>query len=180
MEARQICWAHLIRRFVGFSQRDGPTGEHGQRLLEYTELVFDYWHAFKDGHLSRTKLVERIRPVRRDFEAELEKAAVLGIKGLSGSCQDILHHKKALWTFVEKEGVEPTNNEAEREIRAFVLWRKKSFGAQSKRGHRFAERMMTVAHTSRKQNRSALTFLTETLVARIEGRPLPSLFVPTE
>jgi transposase len=180
MEARQICWAHLIRRFVGFSQRDGPTGEHGQRLLEYTELVFDYWHAFKAGELSRTKLAERIRPVRRDFEAELEKAAQLQIKGLSGSCQDILHHKKALWTFVEEEGVEPTNNHAERELRSFVLWRKMSFGAQSQRGHRFAERIMTVVHTARKQNRSALRFLTAAFVARTERRTPPSLFAPID
>lgn len=176
MEARQICWAHLLRRFVSFSERDGPTGAHGQRLLDYTGLVFEYWHAYKDGHLSRTKLVERMRPVRRDFEAALEKAAELGIKGLSGSCLDILHHRKALWTFVDEDGVEPTNNEAEREIRAFVLWRKKSFGAQSKRGHLFAERVMTVAHTSRKQKRTVLSFLTETCRARVERRPLPSLF----
>jgi transposase len=176
MESRQICWAHLLRRFVAFSERDGPTGEHGRRLLEYTGLVFEYWHAYKDRHLSRTTLVERMRPIRRDLEAALEKAAELGIKGLSGSCLDILHHRKALWTFVDEDGVEPTNNEAEREIRAFVLWRKKSFGAQSERGHLFAERIMTVAHTSRKQNRSVLNFLTETCRARVERRSLPSLF----
>lgn len=176
MEARQICWAHLLRRFVSFSERDGPTGEHGRRLLDYTGLVFEYWHAYKDGHLSRTKLVERIRPVRRDFEVALQKAAELDIKGLSGSCLDILHHKKALWTFIDEDGVEPTNNEAEREIRAFVLWRKKSFGAQSKRGHLFAERIMTVAHTSRKQNKSVLSFLAKTCRARVARAPLPSLF----
>lgn len=180
MDARQICWAHLIRRFIGFSERDGPTGEYGQRLLEYAGLVFDYWHAYMEGHLSRTKLADRLRPIRRDFEAELEKAARLEIKGLSGSCQDILHHRKALWTFVEEDGVGPTNNEAERELRAFVLWRKKSFGAQSKRGHVFAERIMTVAHTARKQNRSVLRFLTEAFRARTERRSPPSLFAPAQ
>lgn len=179
MEARQVCWAHLFRRFVSFSQRDGPTGAQGKRLLEYSGLIFEYWHAYKDGHLSRTKMLERIRPVRRDFEAELEKAEALNIEGLSGSCLDILHHRKALWTFLEEEGVEPTNNEAERELRAFVLWRKKSFGAQSERGHLFAERIMTAAHTSRKQKRPVLRFLTETCKARVENRPAPSLFNPT-
>jgi transposase len=176
MDARQICWAHLIRRFVSFSERDGPTGEYGRRLLEYARLAFKYWHAYKDGHFSRTTLVEKIRPVRRDFEIVLEKAAALEIKGLSGSCLDILHHRKALWTFIDEDGVEPTNNEAEREIRAFVLWRKKSFGAQSQRGHLFAERIMTVAHTARKQRRSVLSFLTETCRAQVERRPTPSLF----
>jgi transposase len=178
MDARQICWAHLVRRFVSFSERDGGIGEHGRRLLEYSGLVFKYWRAYKDGDFSRTTLVDRIRPVRRDFEAALEKAAALEIKGLSGSCLDILHHKKALWTFIDEDGVEPTNNEAEREIRAFVLWRKKCFGAQSQRGHLFAERIMTVAHTSRKQGRPVLSFLTEACRAHVERRPCPSLFAP--
>jgi transposase len=176
MEARQICWAHLLRKFVSFSQRDGPTATHGQLLLDYTALVFEYWTAYKDGRISRTKLVRLMRPVRRDFEAELEMAAGLGIKGLSGSCADILYHRKALWTFIDEVGVEPTNNEAERELRAFVLWRKKSFGAQSKRGHQFAERIMTVAHTARRQGRSILAFLTEACRAQVEHRPAPSLF----
>lgn len=180
MDARQICWSHLLRRFVSFSQRAGPTAEHGQRLLDYTSLIFEYWHAYKDGHISRTKLIERMRPVRRDFEAELEKAASQNIKGLSGSCFDILHHRKALWTFVDEDDVEPTNNHAEQELRAFVLWRKRSFGAQSKRGHVFAERIMTIAHTSRKQKRSVLAFLTETQRAWINRRPLPSLFASSE
>lgn len=176
MKMRQICWAHLLRRFVSFSQRDGPVGEYGQILLDYAGLVFEYWHAYKEGEISRTTLQKWMRPVRRELEATLENAAAAGIKELSGSCFDILHHRKALWTFVDEDGVEPTNNEAERELRAFVLWRKRCFGAQSKRGHVFAERIMTVAHTARKQKRGVLDFLTETCQARVEGRSLPSLF----
>ena len=49
----------------------------------------------------------------------------------------------ALWTFVRVEGVEPTNNTAERSIRLGVLWRKGSFGTQSADGSRFVEAMMT-------------------------------------
>ena len=55
--------------------------------------------------------------------------------------------------------VEPTNNHAERELRAFVLWRKRSFGTRSDRGNRFAERLMSIAHTARKQARNILDFL---------------------
>lgn len=176
MEARQICWAHLLRRFVSFSQRDGPAGEHGRRLLDYTVLVFDYWQAYKDGAITRTKLIHWMSPLRRDLEAELEKATARELPGLSGSCRDILHHRKALWTFVEEEDVEPTNNEAERELRSFVLWRKKCFGAQSTRGHLFAERVMTVAHTARKQDRPVLRFLTDACRARVVRGPAPSLF----
>ena len=100
----------------------------------------------------------------------------LGIKGLSGSCANILEHCEALWTFVERDDVEPTSNHGERELRAFVLWRKRSFGTQSERGNRFAERVMTVAHTAREQRRNVLAFLTACCHARSTGAPAPSLF----
>jgi len=31
----------------------------------------------------------------------------------AGTCRDILKRREALWTFVQVEGVEPTNNAAE-------------------------------------------------------------------
>jgi transposase len=73
-------------------------------------------------------------------------------------------------------GVEPTNNHAERELREFVLWRKRSFGTQSERGNRFAENLMTVAHTARKQNRNVLEFLTACCAAKAAKATAPSLF----
>jgi hypothetical protein len=53
MERRQICWAHLIRKFVSFSERDGPAGAFGRQLLDYAGIVFDYWHDYKAGKLDR-------------------------------------------------------------------------------------------------------------------------------
>jgi transposase len=88
----------------------------------------------------------------------------------------MLEHRQALWTFVAHADVEPTNNHAEREIRAFVLWRKRSYGTQSERGNVFAERVMTVAHTARKQNKNVLAFLTACCRARAGSGSLPSLF----
>jgi transposase len=179
MKRRQICWAHLLRKFVSFSQRDGPAGHIGAELLDYTSILFDYWSTFREGRLSRAELIARMAPVRLHVEALLERAVAKGIKGLSGSCEDILEHREALWTFVERAGVEPTNNHAEREIRAFVLWRRRSFGSQSERGDRFAERMMTIAHTARKQGRSVLDFLVACCTPRSEGAPAPSLLAAT-
>jgi len=178
MERRQVCWAHLLRKFISFSERDGPAGAIGQELLDYGGLVFAYWADFKDGKLSREQLRTWMAPVRAQLEAALERAAAAGIKRLSGSCADMLDHRLALWTFVDREGVEPTNNHAEQELRAFVLWRRRSFGTQSERGNRFAERVMTVAHTARKQNNNVLSFLSACCEAHLNGRPAPSLFDP--
>ena len=50
----------------------------------------------------------------------------------------------ALWLFTAIEGVEPTNNHAERLLRMGVLWRKNAFGCHSAAGCQFVERMLTV------------------------------------
>ena len=175
MALRQICWAHLLRRFIAFSERDGPAGALGHELLDYTALVFDYWHGFQRGELTKEELENWLRPVRRGFEQTLERGVDANIDRVSGSCSDILGHREALWTFVNNDGVEPTNNHAERELRAFVLWRKRSFGTQSDRGERFAERVMTVAHTARKQGKAVLTFVTRSIEAHVTGAPSPQL-----
>ena len=176
MERRQICWAHLLRKFVSFTERAGPSAELGRQLLDYTGLLFDYWHDYKAGKLDRATFRAWITPVRAQVEALLERAIASGIDRLAGSCANILGHRAALWTFVEVDGVEPTNNHAERELRAFVLWRKRCFGAQSERGNRFAERLMTIAHTARKQRRDVLAFLTACCQAQLDGTRAPSLF----
>ena len=175
MDHRQVCWAHLIRKFVKYSERAGPAGKAGEELLEYTGVMFEYWSQFRAGQLSREALVERMVPVRSQVEALLKRLVKAETDGVSGSCADILEHRQALWTFIDRPGVEPTNNHAERELRGLVLWRRRSFGSQSERGTWFAARMMTVAHTARKQGRQVLDFLVACCTPRPEGAPAPSL-----
>lgn len=176
MSFRQICFAHLIRKFVAFSERAGRAGAFGRELLDYTALVFEYWHGYKEGILTRQELEFWLRPVRRGLEHALERGVKANIKRLSGACADMLVHRDAMWTFVTHEGVHPTNNHAELELRAFVMWRKRSFGSQSQRGERFAERMMTVVHTARKQGKAVLDFLVHAVTAHIDGTTAPLLF----
>jgi transposase len=176
IERRQICWSHLIRKYVSFAERDGPAAEVGRQLLDYAGILFEYWHQYRAGTLSRDRLRAWTTPLRAQVEALLEKAVAMRIDGLSGSCADILAHKAALWTFLDHDDVQPTNNHAERELRAFVLWRKRCFGTQSDRGNLFAERLMTIAHTARKQNRNVLGFLTACCLAYCEKTEPPSLF----
>lgn len=175
MDHRQICWAHLLRKFISFSERDGPAGAFGRELRDYVGVIFANWRELKDGKLSRPEFRERMAPVREHVELALQRAVAAGLQEVSGSCQDILDHREALWTFVRKPGVEPTNNHAEQALRPFVLWRKRSFGTQSERGNVFATRLMTVVETARKQNKHVLDFLTACCIAQREGTPAPSL-----
>jgi len=176
MHNRQVCWAHLLRKFICFSEMKGPAEKVGKELLEYMGIMFAYWDDMKAGTTSREEFRTRMAPLRQQVEAVLERAVGLNLSPLSGSCEDILAHRLALWTFVDRDDVEPTNNHAERELRAFVLWRKRSFGTQSDRGNLFAERMMTVAHTARKQGVDVLAFLVDSCAATMDGSQAPSLF----
>lgn len=176
MERRQICWAHLLRKAVSFSERDGPSATFGRDLLNYIGILFEYWHDYKAGKLDCATFRAWMAPVRVQVEDLLARAVAANIDRLSGSCANILAHKLALWTFVDHDDVEPTNNHAERELRAFVLWRKRSFGTQSDRGNLFAERLMTVAHTARKQGKDVLAFLAGCCEAQVAGTRAPSLF----
>jgi len=85
-----------------------------------------------------------MRPVQRDIERVLQRGIASDVERMSGSCANILEHRKALWNFVQHEGVEPTNNHVELELRDFVLWRKRCFGTQSERGEHFAERVLLI------------------------------------
>ncbi len=83
--------------------------------------------------------------------------------------------EEALWTFVRLDGVEPTNNHAERLPRPAVLWRKNSFGCHSDAGCRFVERLLTVVQTLRLRGRGVLAYLHEAVAAHRAGLPAPKL-----
>jgi len=91
----------------------------------------------------------------------------------------LLSHFDSLWTFVRREGVEPTNNAAERAVRPGVLWRKSSFGTPSERGRTFAERMLTVVTSLRSQGRDVLEYLEGAIRAVAVGGEAPSLLLKT-
>jgi transposase len=179
MHKRQICWAHLLRKFVAFSESKNPeVAKLGEFLVLFGHELLHQWHRVRDGTRSRAAFRRDTMTLRICIENFLERGVALHVVGISGSCSNILDHREALWTFIDTLGVEPTNNHAERELRSFVLWRKKSFGSQSERGTRFAARIMTAVHTLRKQQRHVLSFLTATIQAALRGQPVPSI-LPT-
>jgi hypothetical protein len=90
-------------------------------------------------------------------------------------CQELYKHRDWLWTFVDHEDVEPTNNTAERALRHAVIWRKLSFGTQSAAGSRFVERMLTAIETCRLQKRNIFAYLTATVRANFANEKSPSL-----
>src|SRR5690606_39197862 len=95
MHLRQVCCAHLLRKFVSFAERDGPMRTIGRELLDATKILFAYWFDFKEGRLTRKRFAARVAPVRADFERKLRRGIDADIKGLSGSCADLWEHREA-------------------------------------------------------------------------------------
>jgi len=120
-------------------------------------------------------------PVQAQVVALFEEEMTLEHAKTRRACQNILKLAPALWTFVTMEGVEPTNNAAERALHRAVIWRRRSFGTQSAAGSRFAERLLTVVTTLRQQERDVLDYLTVACTAALCGQPAPrcSLQHPT-
>ena len=172
---RQLCWAHLERDITKISERGGRSEEIGNAILEYVQEMWCLWHRFKSGERSRAWLQKKMQPIRQAVEDLLEQGTTCGHSKTSRTCKRILKLKAALWNFVDTPGVEPTNNFAERVIRAYVLWRKISFGTQSDRGNLFVERLMTVTATCRQQRRNVLKYLTVAIQAHLRGESAPSL-----
>ena len=88
-------------------------------------------------------------------------------------CRGILKLESAMWTFVKREGIEPTNNTAEWALRPAVIWRKISLGTQSARGSRFVERILSCVATLGQNGRNTLEYLTSATGAAVRGRPIP-------
>lgn len=172
---RQLCWSHLKRDFKSFLDYGTEEKRLGERLLAERRKLFRLWHRVRDGTLSRAQLQLASRPVRRRILSLLEEGTGLSSKKVSGMCREMLKLKAGLFTFIDIERVEPTNNAAERGIRFAVLMRKGCFGSDSAKGSRFIERFLTARATLRNQKRDLYTFLKDACAAALQGTPAPSL-----
>jgi transposase len=172
---RQFCWSHLRRDFQAMIDRQNSGTAIGEKLLGLSDRMFAWWHRVRDGTLSRSSFQVYISGLRAEVRGALIRGAACGCPKTAATCRELLAHESKLWTFVWCEGIEPTNNAAERSLRHAVLWRKGSGGTDSRRGSRFVERVLSVRETCRQQGRGPLEYLAACCQARLEGNSPPSL-----
>ena len=176
-ERRQVCWSHIRRDFRRHADGLAEQKTFGEQGLELSRQVFAAWRSYQHEHHDRDQLKAQIALIQTELHELLEQASPKKARNRwhRRFANNLLKVWPALWTFVTVEGIEPTNNPAERALRAPVIHRKISLGTQSEGGERFAERALSAASTCRQQHRSLFTYLSELLVAHNRGNPFPTL-----
>jgi len=176
----QICWAHLKRDFQGILKIGQATQAEdaiafAQTMLTLRKKVMAVWYQFKEGYLSRAQLIENTQPLIEDIKQCLKDFTNSQDKCAKSLAKKLLKRFDHLFTFILYEGVEPTNNLAERGIRPAVQWRKICFGNRSDNGAVLTSRLLTVTRTCWLQKRNPLEFLVEAITAHRTCNPFPSL-----
>lgn len=172
----QWCWAHLKRDFQALiDSEDHQVKRLGHDLMRSTKELFRHWSRCRDGTITRRGFERLMQPIRREIDSLLLRGGFSANPRLTGMCWELYDHRDWLWTFLEVEDVQPTNNAAERALRHAVIWRKLSFGTQSAAGSRFVETLLTTIETCRQQDRNVFEFVTQTVEAHFHRQAPPSL-----
>lgn len=191
-ENRQLCWAHLKRDGqsavdrgeVMVKSKDEAVRVRGEALLAWGktflaayDAMFASWYAFHEGKFGRPGLRGAMVCHQTTFRALFEQGREAEDKRVRRMCKDLLRPVQwnALWTFVTKEGVGPTNNPAEQALRQPVLLRKKSGGTRSQVGMTTLAALLSVVETCRRQGRAAIDYFEAAIRAQRLGQPPPSL-----
>ncbi len=160
---RQLCWAHLKRDFTKlYEKEDKAISRLGRNLLESESQLFKIWHEFKSEQVSRDELQRQAEPIRRRIGELLEQGSYTDpVLKASRFCKNLLENFDALWTFLDTEHVEPTNNHAERSLRPLVIWRKKYFFTRSDYGSEYVARTASINITCKLQGKSSFSILSQ-------------------
>ncbi|HWT80868.1 MAG TPA: IS66 family transposase [Candidatus Methylomirabilis sp.] len=177
---RQVCWSHLRRDFQAMIDRVDEGEPVGRRLLSLSNRLFHNWHRVRDGTLDWGGFQGRMARLRREVKQALEEGSRCSCAKTAATCFEILKVEEGLWAFTRVQGIDPTNNAAERALRHAVIWRRISGGTDSVLGSRFVERMLTVVATCRQQGGNVLDYLTSCFEASRRGQDIPSLLPVTK
>lgn len=173
---RQLCWAHLRRDFAAHAEGLAAEKDFGEHGLELCAAVFSAWREFaRTGE--RDQLGLTTRGLEREFKPIISSYAAKRArnKRCRGMARNLLKAWPALWTFATQDGVQPTNNHAERALRSAVIYRKLSLGSQSQDGEQRVARLLSAHTTCRLQRRSLFAYLSNTITAHARGHPTPLL-----
>jgi transposase len=182
----QLCWAHLKRNILGIADyaRSPSARQFCRDALAIVARLFRLWYRFRGDlrdrrgnpqPLDRRQLIEKSLPLQKKLFALAEAHLDDADREVRNLATALFIHFERLFTFLEEDGVEPTNNIAERILRTAVQWRKISFGNRSRDGEIATARLLTVTQTCKRQQRHVLGYLTEAVRCHRCHTAAPSL-----
>jgi transposase len=180
----QLCWAHFKRNILGVLEIAKTTEAERfcRDALALHARLFRLWHRFRAGPgvrygpITREQLIAKSIPLEKKFFALADHYIDSRDKDVRNLALALLNHFEKFFAFLRNEGVEPTNNCAERALRCAVQWRKISFGSRSTQGEIAVARLLTVTRTCRIQNREPLDYLGSAIRSHRKAQAVPSLF----
>ncbi|MBM7457312.1 hypothetical protein HNR62_003224 [Oceanisphaera litoralis] len=171
---RQLCWAHVARNVAAIADSSERTNHPiGARLVLLADTVFRTRHRWENGELEHEQYLRRLRRCRQSWRVQLERGMMLCSSRYRGRCRFLLQDDDMLWTFMADDQVALTNNEAERALRGYVLWRKGSYGVWSQRGELFRQRILSLVETAKRLGRCPQEWLRAVIRACIEKTDYP-------
>jgi transposase len=179
----QFCWAHFKRNILGALEIAKTTEAERfcRDALALHARLFRLWHRFRAGPgvrygpITREQLIAKSIPLEKRFFALADRYVDSRDKDVRNLALALLKHFEKFFAFLRNEGVEPTNNSAERALRCAVQWRKISFGSRSAKGEIAVARLLTVTRTCRMQNREPLDYLGTAIRSHRQAQGVPSL-----
>jgi transposase len=158
---RQTCLAHLIRKAEALAEsKKADLRRFGEIIAVWLRQLIHFakeppdskqWSDFYTHLLFTLSL----------WESDKTNAGRLA--------RQIVREIDNLWVFLQHEGLEPTNNRAERALRFGVLWRKRSLGTQSDKGNRWVERILSLKETCRLKTKTTFPVLVDCIKAYFQN-----------
>lgn len=159
---RQTCLAHLIRTARGLSQRRDPDiATCGNTALRELQRLCHMAHEPPTGGQWQAWYARFCRLLDR-YQERADDAGRL--------VRRLAREMTSLWVFLLEQGVDSTNNLAERGLRFGVMWRKTSHGTDSEQGNRWVERSLSLRQTCRQLGQSTFGVLVDAVTSLFQGR----------
>ena len=154
---KQKCWAHILRDLHNLGKKEPENLE----ILYFASRLKSFFDRGKRLREKRADGKDVAKELKR-LTGDTERFACRKFKHieLQTLAKRLIKYRREMYTFIEKD-LEPTNNNAEREIRPAVLMRKISYGNRSAQGRANQAVLMSMIRTAEKRGQNFVSMATE-------------------
>jgi hypothetical protein len=186
-KGRQACLAHLKRKadeilerieLMSKTKQDAKALRFCNALSEFFSDCCDIHRRRQDGRLSFSEARTQKPKLQRKLHAICRRPLVdADAENLRHRLTDPKRDAPRLFTFLDVNGMPPTNNHAEQALRLPVIFRKISFGSRSLHGAQAMAVDLSLLTTAKRQQRDPIE-LFKTILLRGSDTPLAALYHP--